>query len=301
MKKMTITVGIPAYNEEGNIVLLLHDLLAQDVKSYTIEKIIVASDKSTDATDQLTKSLRNKKIVLLSTKKREGQAARQNQILLETKSDILVLLNADVRIPDKSFLEKIAAPIAKEDADLTSCETTPLSTHGFLANVLRTSIKVKKIMFESHQKGNNIYTCHGRARAFSKKLYKKIDFKKSVGEDAYSYLFCITQKLRYQYVGNTNVFYRLPTNLQDHKMQSVRFLQSQKVLAKFFDEEVVRAEYRLPFSLIIKSFTSLFLNEPINVVSFLFILGLMKFSSFFSDFSQNTWSISRSSKVLLNK
>lgn len=301
MKKITVTIGIPAYNEEKNIARLLGDLLRQKVNGCTIEKIIVSSDKSTDATDLLVKKFRNKKIQLISNIKREGQAVRQNQIISHVKSDILVFLNADIRIHDKYFLKKIITPIFASKADLTSCTTKPLPARGFIERVLNTSVKIKQIIFETYKRGNNIYTCHGRARAFSKKLYQAIFFKKSVGEDAYSYLFCVSNNFRYQYVRTTKVFYRLPTSINDHKKQSIRFLQTQKLLTKYFGEEITVKEYKLPFFLIIKSFTFLFLKEPLNVISFIVIFSLMKVNSFFNDFTQNTWNVSGTSKILVNK
>jgi glycosyltransferase involved in cell wall biosynthesis len=46
-KNMTVTIGIPAYNEAANITSLLMALLAQNTPNFKLESIIVASDGST--------------------------------------------------------------------------------------------------------------------------------------------------------------------------------------------------------------------------------------------------------------
>ena len=49
MKKLRISIGIPAYNEGGNIARLLRSVLGQK-KRELIDEIIVISDGSSDNT-----------------------------------------------------------------------------------------------------------------------------------------------------------------------------------------------------------------------------------------------------------
>ena len=49
-KKLTVTIGIPAYNEEANVRNLLVSLLAQKETNFKLQEIIVVSDGSTDKT-----------------------------------------------------------------------------------------------------------------------------------------------------------------------------------------------------------------------------------------------------------
>src|SRR3989344_6887678 len=107
----TVSIGMPAYNEEANIGYLLRDLLAQKTGKIKIEKIIVNSDGSTDKTASEVRKVKSKKIILINNKKRTGRAFRQNQMMRKTDSDVLVLIDADTLIKDKNFLEKISTPI----------------------------------------------------------------------------------------------------------------------------------------------------------------------------------------------
>lgn len=108
MKQLpTVTIGIPAYNEEANIQKLLKALLQQKTTNYRLEKIIVVSDGSTDRTEELVKSIKRKQILLLINKRRLGLNATQNKILRKSKSDILVLFDADVLPKDKNCVASL--------------------------------------------------------------------------------------------------------------------------------------------------------------------------------------------------
>ena len=50
---MDVSVGIMAFNEEGNISRLLEALLNQDIEEIRIKEVIVVSDGSTDKTDEI--------------------------------------------------------------------------------------------------------------------------------------------------------------------------------------------------------------------------------------------------------
>lgn len=296
--KPTLTIGIPAYNEEANIVFILEDILKQKVSNVKIEKIIVASDNSSDQTNSLVKMFKSQNVALITSKKREGQAKRQNDIFKKSTSDILVLLNADIRITDKKFLEKLIKPILKSEADLTSSYPTPLPPQGYVENILHTSVNIKTHLFNRFKNGNNIYTCHGRARAFSKQLYKKMKFKDSVGEDAYSYMYTKWNGFLYKNVPSAKVIYKLPENVEDHKKQSIRFMQTKDMLSKIFGTDATEYEYKIPLSDLLLSFFLVFLKEPTRVVSYVGLFMYMKIKSITEDITSDTWSTSRSSKTL---
>jgi glycosyltransferase involved in cell wall biosynthesis len=72
MIKPTVTIGIPAFNEEANIAHILKALLKQDTSKYILEKIIVSSDASEDNTNAIVKSLKSPLIDLIENTKRDG-------------------------------------------------------------------------------------------------------------------------------------------------------------------------------------------------------------------------------------
>lgn len=298
MRNKTITIGIPAFNEQANLGYLIEDLIKQNIKGLNLEKILIVSDGSTDDTVKIINKFKFKKIQLIENKKRQGLAKTQNEIFNNSNSDIIVIVNADIMIHDPKFIIKLISPILKGRADLTSSSMKELESPIFIGRVLNMSMKFKNEIFCNYKFGNNIYTCHGTARAFSKRLYKNLTFKESVGEDAYSYLFTIFAKYRYIYVHSTSAYYRLPTNFKDHEKQSIRFLQSKKKFINEFGEKFVNENYYLPLNLIITSLIKSLAKYPLHMTLYILIYVGIKFKSKFASKISDSWDISTSSKVL---
>lgn len=300
MNKLTVTIGIPAYNEESNIGYLISELLKQKNLSYHLEKILVISDGSTDKTADIVREFKDNRITIIDNKIRQGLAQTQNEILQKSESDVLVLLNADIMILDEMFLRKIVKPIADNESDLVCIELRELEQYTITGDILNVSMKFKNSIFEKYKNGNNIYTCHA-IRAFSKKLYKEFMFKGSIGEDAYSYLYATFNNFKYEFIKDTKAYYRLPSNYKDHEKQSIRFIQSKKKFVKDFGEDFVHENYYLPKSLLILTGIKFSMKYPIHMTIYVLIyLGILIKSLFVSKINDR-WDISTSSKVLRAK
>ncbi len=302
IKKFAVTVGIPVYNEEKNITQLLMSLLQQKGEQFYIDQIVISSDGSTDQTIQKIKLVADthKRVKVIENKKRMGIARGLNQIVYEASGDILVLLDGDIRILDMQFVEKLIAPIIEKKADLTSASISEAKPKTVFAQILLVSMKLKSKLFKELNHGNNIYTCHGLARAFSARFYKTLRFPISIGNDMYSYLLCISQGLTYLYVPQAVVWYQLPDNFVDHQKQSTRFFVTEKEQSKIFSDEFIKSHTKIPYSMYLKAaFKALpiLLQYPFHVIGYVFIQLYMKIKS--STMSQKeTWDIAVSSKSI---
>src|SRR5882757_1314182 len=100
MKKITLTIGIPAFNEEKNIENFLLSLFKQKLQKVKLDKILVYSDCSSDKTNEIVKKLSKKYpiIMLIEGKSRKGKYFRVNQMFALNKSDVLILLDADIAL-----------------------------------------------------------------------------------------------------------------------------------------------------------------------------------------------------------
>src|SRR5258706_7596244 len=128
MNKLTLTIGIPAYNEEKNISRLLHSLLHQKQSSFTLEKILVAIDGSTDHTKEKVLELKSKYpvIQLIDDGLRIGKVGRLNNFYKLANTDIYMTIDGDITITDTFFLEKIAACFLDLNIQLVGSNTLPL-------------------------------------------------------------------------------------------------------------------------------------------------------------------------------
>ncbi|TSC88168.1 MAG: putative glycosyltransferase [Microgenomates group bacterium Gr01-1014_16] len=295
--KPTVSIGIPAYNEEANLGHLLSDLQSQKQTGFKLQEIIVSSDASTDQTVSIAKKYSGSGVKILDNQVRQGQAARQNQIIDLANSDVLVLLNADILIEGRDFVWRLIQPITNNHADLTSSNLLALAPKTFMGQVLFHSLKLRNEVYKKYHLGQNIYTCHGAARAFSKNLYQNFRFQNSVAEDAYSYLYAIFKGYKYRYVADAIAYIRWPESLIDHERQSLRFFQSQKVLSSQFDPQFVSDQYKLPPLEVLKTVVKFYLQYPIHALAYSFIFWFMFCKSFFKR-PMDTWQSSVSSKIL---
>jgi cellulose synthase/poly-beta-1,6-N-acetylglucosamine synthase-like glycosyltransferase len=106
----TVSIVISAYNEEANIYEKIQNALDLDYPKDKIE-IIVASDASTDRTDEIAKSFEAEGVVLLRQTARKGKTAAQNAAVTRAKGDIIMFSDANNFI-DKNAIRKIVQNFA---------------------------------------------------------------------------------------------------------------------------------------------------------------------------------------------
>jgi cellulose synthase/poly-beta-1,6-N-acetylglucosamine synthase-like glycosyltransferase len=98
----TLSLCLPAYNEEASITATLESLLALD---YPPERrqILVVSDASSDRTDELVQGFAPRGIELLRQPTRRGKTAAENAAAPRLRGEIVVNCDATIRIPPQSL------------------------------------------------------------------------------------------------------------------------------------------------------------------------------------------------------
>jgi glycosyltransferase involved in cell wall biosynthesis len=112
MNKHTISVIVPAYNEEKKINQVLRPL----VNSILIDEIIVINDGSSDNTLSVIK--RFKKIILINLKKNHGKSYAIVKGIEKTKGNIIVFIDADLTGLNDSHLEELINPLISRKKDV---------------------------------------------------------------------------------------------------------------------------------------------------------------------------------------
>src|SRR5882672_1484782 len=117
MKKITVTVAIPAFNEEENMSTIISSLFSQRTEKFLLKNVVIYTDGSTDKTVKLAKKLQNvyPKLRLKEGKTNKGKLYRLNEIFRDNTSDILVVLDADIGLSGKHFLENLVAEITSDN------------------------------------------------------------------------------------------------------------------------------------------------------------------------------------------
>lgn len=92
-----VTVILPCYNEEATVARTLEGLLALDYPSDRLH-LLVASDASTDRTDEIVASFATRGVELLRLRDRGGKSAAENAAAARVRGEIVVNTDATTRI-----------------------------------------------------------------------------------------------------------------------------------------------------------------------------------------------------------
>ena len=299
-KKLKVSIGIPAYNEESNIKNLLNSLLQQEEINYELLEILVVSDGSCDRTVDLARSIASEKIKVFNNKERKGAMARQNEILKLFKGDILVLLNADILPKNNYYLENMVSPFLRNSKlGIVSNKGITLPAETFFEKIINFSVAIKFGIFEKYKAGDNIYMCHGHSRALSREFTNQLEWPAVVGEDAYSYLRVHELGFDFYYQPNAEILFRSPQNINDHIKQSSRFTASKKGLAAYFPKEKISESFKIPVIVTIKICVMSFFRHPLLFISYIFVHYLAALDALFKNRAIIKWEQAHTSKVLI--
>ena len=103
-----ITITLPAYNAERSIGAAIENILASDYPADRRE-IIVVSDCSTDRTDEIARGFASRGVVLHRLTERRGKTAAENVVGRVARGDIIVNMDATVRIRPDSLRALVSA------------------------------------------------------------------------------------------------------------------------------------------------------------------------------------------------
>jgi len=282
MKKPTLTIGIPAYNEEKNIGYLLDIVLKQSKAKYFLKEIIVFNDCSTDQTAEIVKAKKSNLIRLINGPKRQGQQIAQNIILKEFVADYLVILEADTLLFSRTTIDELVKPLITKNSKVGlvvgSAKSVMPTTH--VEEITCFGAEIKRKAISEWKNGNNIYSSVGHAmKALPRKFAEELTWPKSVPEDAFAYLRLKELGYKMRVSSKARVKMRQVRNLGDSLTQSRKFVTGKKELIKYFSEDVLSKEYKLPLKILLKHFSLALIKNPYMTLMYVGIVLLNRLYS----------------------
>lgn len=118
----SLSIIVPAHNEESMIRAKLENLLSQDYPADRME-ILVGDDGSTDATQAICRSFEHFGVSLFRSEVRRGKSALQNELVAGASGDILVFTDADCLLPQNALRTIVENFASDEVALVTNCAT----------------------------------------------------------------------------------------------------------------------------------------------------------------------------------
>lgn len=266
MKKRTMSVGIPAHNEEKNVPLLLASLLKQEGE-FTLDAIYIVCDGCTDKTAFVARKIAKKNqhlpIVVIDDGERVGQFKRLEQIYKICTSDILLTLDADTVLADNHVLELITTAFKNKKVGLVGGHNQPVPGKNLLENVINTGAILWYETVKDINQGHTIHTHHSPISAVRTSLVKDLHFPNHViANDDFLYFKILRKGYQYFHEPRAKSWYREPTTLHDYFTQATRFITAKESIIEYFGPEV-RSAYMITTKQKLTGIMRMMIKQPI--------------------------------------
>lgn len=297
-RKITVSIGIPAFNEEKNIGNLLLSILSQKMTHASLLEIIVMSDGSTDKTAEKAREMKDKRITIHEGKKRIGKPQRLNQLFKIAKGDVIVLLDSDVSLTSPEVIEHLIVKFLKnKTVGMVSGKAEALTGGNFVQSAINITRNAYLKIAEQINSGNNLYACEGRILALSKSFTHTVILPANIiATDAFLYFSCIKNGFSFRYAKSAVVKFILPNTFKEQITQNKRFTARTYILKKYFGD-MVDQESKIPQYIYLKYIIPQIMKYPLHSIVIFFV---NLYSKYLARKQSNTigslWSIANSTK-----
>jgi cellulose synthase/poly-beta-1,6-N-acetylglucosamine synthase-like glycosyltransferase len=206
----SVTVLITAWNEEAVIERRVHNALSIALPDVDL-LVMVASDGSTDQTDEIVESIPDPRVVLYRTGDNVGKTAAQNAALQHVDSDIVIFTDAEASF-ESGFLSAILSPFADPTVGLVDASVVFYQQ--------RTAIGAGQSRYWRHEQKLRLAeselgilpTASGQGMAVRRRLIQHM--REDVGDDCLLPLQVIRQGFYVIHSKNAIVTDRMPESTQ---------------------------------------------------------------------------------------
>ena len=197
-----------AFNEEKNILNILNSIDEQELDNVLIDEIIIVLGGCTDDTYSKVKSYKgqySKKLKIINLKERRGKYKDVNLFLEKAKSEILVLVSADV-ILNKNAVENIIKPFGDKEIGIVSSRVIPKNVNKNLIT------KIGKFIWDIHHEISKLKPKFGEFIAF-RNVIEKIS-PSSTDEEAIAEEILKKEYIPF-YAQNSIAYNKVPDDFED--------------------------------------------------------------------------------------
>lgn len=214
----SLTVAIPAHNEEGVIFRVLESLCLQQYNLCNIEKIIVYCDGCSDNTINEIKEFMEKSSIVsfYEGKERIGKTRMLNRIFSENESDFLLVLDADIGLDGKDFVQRFMRVVLNDSRNVMfAAHQIPLRPKNIIGRIFYSSFLMWDYVRLSLPNKDHVENFYGAATIYRKSFAEKIFIPKEItGMRTYLYLLAKNNG-GFSYVGNASIKYWPPHTIKD--------------------------------------------------------------------------------------
>lgn len=274
-RKFTLSVGIPVFNEEGNIRSLVQSILEQNRGNYILEKIYIVSDGSTDGTDIIINSFSKNKIISSKIfKERKGKIKRLNYIYEVNKSDLLLTLDGDIGISSKFEINKMVTEFYKNNKLVLAVPNQlPIrNKKSFISSIIYSNYVVWDEIRKNLNHGDSIYNSFGVASMLRKDFSKSFIYPEFITNDG-GFLYMKAKKYgQFKFLKYSKIYYIAVSNIKEMRMFFSRSLNERVSNVYNFEIDLYRMPAKYKYTILMKNFT----KHPLVTISAIFINVYLK-------------------------
>ena len=222
--EITVSVIIPAYNEQGTIIEILQEIKVQEVESVRFE-IIVIDDCSTDETLNLLENNRSLYTTLVKLEKNSGKGAAVKAGLERASGDFILFQDADLEYSPKEY-EGLLVPIRQYNADLvmSSRFAAPNYTRvAYFWNKVGNRLITLVFNILNNTTFTDIYSCY---MLFRRDLVRPKNLR-SMGWSQHAEILSLAQK-------NANVIYEVPISYHGRSFEEGKKIRPYHIISVFW-------------------------------------------------------------------
>lgn len=277
MPAPTVSICIPAYNEETGIYDLLIEIFAQQQQAHRLVAVTVASDGSTDATVEEANRVQDARLTVIEYQTRAGKATRINEFLSSCETDVLVLLDADIQLCDPELIDTIVRSGDVAKVGLVGVTASPLPPTSWVGRAIAESVVISAQVARQWRAPDSNYlafrgTCLTLSRDFARRVRLPAEV---ISDDAFLYLAARGYGYSPRSLDDVTIWYTLPMTIRDHVGQSARHKAAKHELRRYFSAKTVNAEYAVPRGLLMRLTAERAIRHPALIGTYLFLRLLL--------------------------
>jgi len=231
---MSLTIGIPAYNEEKNIARTIENVVPQ--LSSKDEILIVASGCTDRTVDIVRKFMKkNRKIKLIVESERRGKSSAVNLILKNARGKIIVFTDADVKIL-KNAIKKLVRHFNDAKVGAVGGRLLPVLSGSYIDFWSAMSYRIMNARRKKQSENGSLINISGNLMAVRRGVVKEIPLESLVDDSTLSLMIKL-KGYKILYEPEAKVEVRTPTSMLDLIKQRARIRAGYLQLKKWFKTE----------------------------------------------------------------
>jgi len=276
--KPTVNVAILAYNEARTIVSLIRSVVTQVQDTFVISQVRLYYDGGRDNTVSLVKK-HFPQVRTYSFRKNRGKMARINGLMRHNDADILIQIDADVRLAHSGVFRELVKPFRHHPQVGMVCaylKATP--PHTYPGRIAQLGFRVWDRARNSLGPSGVRYYCEGGLRAFSRQFASqfRLPLGRHLGEDTYSFYWAVSHGFVVRVAKRATAWIELPETYSDYVRQMKRFLTDPTMVRDLFVPRLTQKFETMTLSRKLISLAGELIDHPLVGLGYLLLQGLIK-------------------------